>query len=91
MRMRGDAAEPPVILTFDTAVLLERHHDQAFFATINTGSTVRGGARVRRDENTLRPASAYRRGMIAELAIRGRVDLGSLSGMAPAAIHPSWP
>ena len=91
MRMRTDAVAPPVVLAFDTAALLERHQDSAFFATINTGSTVRGGARVRRDEDTLRPVSAYRGGTIAELAIRGRVDLGSLSGTAPADVHPSWP
>jgi hypothetical protein len=91
MRMRADAVAPPVALAFDTAALLGRHQDSAFFATINTGSTVRGGARVRRDENTLQPVSAYRGGTIAELAIRGRVDLGSLSGMTSADVHPSWP
>jgi hypothetical protein len=74
-RLRGTAAPPPAILTFDTAALLERHGAIAFFATINTGSTVRAGARVRRDENTLRPVAAYRSGPVAELAIRGRVDL----------------
>ncbi len=70
-RLRGAA---PVVLTFDAATLLERHADVAFFATINTGSTIRGGARVRRDENTLRAVADYRGGPIAELAIRGRVD-----------------
>jgi hypothetical protein len=73
-RLRGEAFPPPVMLTIDTAVLLKRHGAAAFFATINTGSTVRGGARVRRDEHTLRPVEEYRGGTIAELAIRGRVD-----------------
>jgi hypothetical protein len=81
---------PPVTLVFDTAALLERHQDSVFFATINTGSTVRGGARVRRDENTLQPVSEYRGGAVAELAIRGRVDVSSLSGTAPADVLPSW-
>jgi hypothetical protein len=73
VRLRGTAGPSPVILAFDTAALLDRHGEIAFFATINTGSTVRAGARVRRDENTLRPAAEYRGGPIAELAIRGRV------------------
>ena len=89
IRMRNDAVAHPVVLAFDTAALLERHQETVFFATINTGSTVRGGARVRRDENTLRPVSAYRGGTIAELAIRGRVYLDSLSGAAPAGLRPS--
>jgi hypothetical protein len=75
VRLRGEAIAPPAILAFDTAALLERYRGVAFFATINTGSTVRGGARVRRDENTLLPVQVYRGGAIAELAIRGRVDL----------------
>ena len=61
----------PVVLTIDTAALLQRHADSAFFARINTGSTVRGGARVRRDETTLAPVAGYRSGPVAELAIRG--------------------
>jgi hypothetical protein len=73
-RLRGEAFPPPVVLTIDTAALLKRHGTAAFFATINTGSTMRGGARVRRDEHTLRPVEEYRGGTIAELAIRGRVD-----------------
>jgi hypothetical protein len=75
VRLRGSAGPPPVILTFDTAALLERHGAIACFATINTGSTVRAGARVRRDENTLRPVAEYRGGPVAELAICGRADL----------------
>jgi hypothetical protein len=75
VRLRGTGGPAPVVLTFDTAALLERHGEIAFFATINTGSTVRGGARVRRDEDTLRPVAEYRNGPVAELAIRGRVEL----------------
>lgn len=78
VRLRGAAHARPVAMVVDTAGLLGRHGDIAWFATINTGSTVRGGARARRDENTLRPASAYQSGPIAELAIRGRVDLSGL-------------
>ena len=62
IRLRATAGPPPVILVFDTAALLERHGEIAFFATINTGSTARAGARVRRDENTLRPVAEYRGG-----------------------------
>jgi hypothetical protein len=72
-----------VTLTIDTAALLERHGEIAYFATINTGSTVRGGARTRRDENTLRPVADYRSGSIAELAIRGRVDLSGIVVLDP--------
>jgi len=73
------AVPPPVVLEVDTAALLERHAAVAYFATFNTGSTVRGGARVRRDENTLRAVCGYRSGPVAELAIRGRVDLAGLA------------
>ena len=34
-------------------------------------------ARVRRDENTLRQVAAYRGGAVAELAIRGPVDVSA--------------
>jgi hypothetical protein len=71
-RLRGT---PPVMLAFDTAALLQCHAAVAFFATINTGSTLRGGARVRRDELTLHPVGDYRGGPIAEIAIRGRAEL----------------
>ncbi len=74
MRLRPSGREPTV-LTIDTHALLERHASITYFATINTGSTVRGGARVRRDENTLRPVSGFGSGRVAELAVRGRVDL----------------
>jgi hypothetical protein len=78
MRLRSravPATEAPQLLAFDTAALLRRHGEAAFFARINTGSTVRGGARVRRDETTLAPLTDYRSGPVAELAIRGPVTL----------------
>ncbi|HUB14828.1 MAG TPA: hypothetical protein VMB34_22965 [Acetobacteraceae bacterium] len=80
LRSRSRAAPgitPPRVLAFDTAVLLRAHGDTAFFARINTGSTVRGGARTRRDETTLAPVASYRSGPVAELAIRGPVRLVS--------------
>jgi hypothetical protein len=83
IRLRSLPGRPPVTLTIDTAALLERHGDIAFFATINTGSTVRGGARARRDEDTLRSVADYRSGLIAELAIRGRVDLAGIVVLDP--------
>ena len=79
IRLRRQSRAPPVIIAVDTAALLDRHGTIAAFATINTGSTVRGGARARRDENTLRPVAAYRSGTVAELAIRGRVDLRNIA------------
>jgi hypothetical protein len=78
IRLRRISRQPPVVIAVDTAALLERHGAIAWFATINTGSTVRGGARARRDENTLRPVADYRSGRVAELAIRGRVDLAGI-------------
>ena len=75
LRLRASSGPPPVILAIETTALLARHGAIAWFATINTGSTVRGGARARRDENTLRPVTDYRTGPVAELAIRGHVDL----------------
>ncbi len=79
IRLRRRGAMPgisaPVAITVDTAALLEAHHDVAYFSRINTGSTVRGGARARRDENTLGPVHDWRRHDVAELAIRGPVRL----------------
>ena len=63
----------PVVIELDTASLLAAHPDAAFFSRINTGSTVRGGARTRRDETTLRPVHAWRGERAVELAIRGPV------------------
>jgi hypothetical protein len=44
---------------------------------------VRGGARARRDEGTLRPVGDYRSGPVAEMAIRGRVDLSDITVCDP--------
>lgn len=74
-RRRSQAApldEPPITLAFATAALLDAEAS-AFYSTFNTGSTVRGAARARRDEHTFRPVAAYRSGPVAELAIRGPV------------------
>lgn len=84
IRLRRTPGPPPVALALNTAALLARCDAIAFFATINTGSTIRGGGRTRRDEHTLRPLTMYRSGAVAELAIRGRVDLA-------AALDPSEP
>ncbi|HXA25017.1 MAG TPA: hypothetical protein VNW90_22240 [Acetobacteraceae bacterium] len=78
IRLRAAPVRPPVTFAVDTAALLDRHGALAYFATVNSGSTVRGGARTRRDENTLRPVADYRSGSVAELAIRGRVDLARI-------------
>jgi hypothetical protein len=75
MRLRERRGTPPRVLAIDSAILLERHGANAFFARINTGSTMRGGGRVRRDDDTLAPVSAYRSGPVAELAIRRPVAL----------------
>ena len=83
IRLRSPPGRPPLTLTIDTAALLEHHGEIAYFATINTGSTVRGGARTRRNEDTLRPVADYRSGPIAELAIRGRVDLAGIVVLDP--------
>ena len=72
------AALPPQILAFATARLLVDLTAEAFFARINTGSTLRGGGRVRRDEATFARLAAYRSGPVAELAVRGPVSLRSI-------------
>jgi hypothetical protein len=66
---------PPRVLTFRTDALVQLYRRNAFFTRINTGSTVRGGARTRRDESAFTFVEQYRRGAVAELAIRGRVTL----------------
>jgi hypothetical protein len=78
VRLRASRSPPPTTLAIDTAALLRRHSAIAYFARVNTGSTVRGGARSRRDENTLQPVTKYRAGPVAELAIRGRIDLSGI-------------
>ena len=71
--------EAPRVLSIDTAVLLARHGACAFFARINTGAVLRGGARARRDDATFVPVSSYRSGRVAELAVKAPVTLrGSL-------------
>lgn len=77
------AAMRPVILAFDAAALLGLHGEHAFLARFNTGSTVRGGSRVCRDEATLVPLTEYRSGSVAELAVR--CPLGCSVGCA------TWP
>ena len=75
-RQRSRAAPldtPPVVLAFRTEALLAGQQQPAFYSTFNTGSTVRGAARARRDENTFRPVAAYRSGPAAELAIRAAI------------------
>ena len=70
-------AAAPVVLEFDTASLLAGHAAFAFWSRINTGSTVRGGARTLRDENTLQSVRSYRSGRVAELAVRGQVAVAA--------------
>ena len=76
-RRRSRAAPldtPPAVLAFRTEALLAAQGDNAYYATFNTGSTVRGAARARRDENTFRPVASYRSGPAAELAVRGIIS-----------------
>jgi hypothetical protein len=67
-------AGPPVVIEADTLSLLTAHAE-AFFSCINTGSTLRGGARVRRDETTLRALQLWRGERAVELAFHGPVTL----------------
>jgi hypothetical protein len=84
MRLRTHSRTvPPQILAFRTATLLEQSRCNAFFTRINSGSTVRGGARARRDESTFTRVEQYRQGAVAELAIRGRVTLDAAAGFEP--------
>ncbi len=75
-RAKGAIAtgRPPTVIEIDVAFLLATHRT-AFFALINTGSTILGGGRTRRDETTLRPVHEWRGAHAAELAIRGPVPL----------------
>ena len=75
MRLRAasrsaSGTSPPVVLAFDTAALLGLHGEYAYISRFNAGSTLRGGARVRRDETTLVPVAHYRSGRVAELGLR---------------------
>ena len=82
LRARGSAEPiqtPPRVLAIDTAALLSRHGARAYFARINTGAVLRGGARVRRDETTFVPVANYRSGPVAEVAVKGPVLLHGLA------------
>jgi len=68
----------PVAIEVDTATLLTTQSEAAYFSSFNTGSTVRGGARVTRDEHTFRPIASWRREPAVELAIRGAVALDAV-------------
>jgi hypothetical protein len=74
----------PNVLAIDTAALLSRYGDKAFYTRINSGAALRGGARTRRDETTLRRVADYRSGAVAELAIAGRVELRGITVRAIA-------
>ena len=79
-RSRGAPLDtPPAVLAFRTEALLAALADHAYYATFNTGSTVRGAARARRNEDTFRPVAAYRSGPVAELAIRAAVSSAVLA------------
>ena len=69
---------PPRVLAIETSTLLSRHGASAFFARINTGAVLRGGARVRRDDTTFVSVGNYRSGPVAELAIKAPVMLHGL-------------
>jgi hypothetical protein len=77
LRARGATGPPaaPVVIAVDTPSLLAAHGEAAFFSRINTGSTLRGGARTRRDETTLRPLRNWRGEPAVELAIPEPVPL----------------
>ena len=66
------------MLAIDTAALLRRHGACAFFARINTGAVLRGGARARRDDTTFVSVQNYQSGPVAELAIKAAVMLDGL-------------
>jgi hypothetical protein len=68
----------PIVIELDMRRLLNAHCQTAFFSRINSGSTVRGGARARRDETTLCPLSSWRGERAVELAIRAPVPLPRL-------------
>ena len=72
----------PVVIEIETESLLAAHHAAAFFSMINTGSVIRGGARTRRGETTLRPIAGWRGERVVELAIRDPVRLMSSANIA---------
>ena len=79
------SSKRPVVLEWDTQALLAAHGASASYSVINTGSTVRGGARTRRDESTFRPLAEFasERKPAAELAVRATVRFED--GLAPPA------
>jgi len=83
-RGRGVAGpgSAPVVIAIETAALLAAHSAVTFFSRINSGSTIRGGARARRDEQTLRPVEDWRGERVVELAIRAPVPLEPVAGRA---------
>ena len=70
----------PIVLEIDTALLLAGQGDTAYFSLFNTGSVVRGGARVRRDDHSLRSLHGWRGERAVELAIRAPVRLAPPNG-----------
>jgi hypothetical protein len=79
LRARGTMGPgpTPIVLEIDTAGLLTAYRQVAYFSLINTGSTVRGGARTRRDETTFRSVESWRGERPAELAIRAPVRIAA--------------
>jgi hypothetical protein len=82
-RLRVDSRVTPTqaaprAIAFDTAALLTQCGADAFYARINTGAALRGGARARRDDTAFASLADYRSGRAAELAIRGPVMLRGL-------------
>jgi hypothetical protein len=77
LRTRGQTCTglAPAVIEIDTTRLLAAHGSAAWFAMFNTGSTVRGGARVRRDETTFRSLRTWQGQRAVELAIRSPVSL----------------
>jgi hypothetical protein len=82
LRARGTIGPgpTPVVLEIDTAGLLTAYRQVAYFSLINTGSTVRGGARTRRDDTTFRSVASWRGERPAELAIRAPVRIAGTAG-----------
>jgi hypothetical protein len=78
----------PVVLEFDTVALLGLHGEHAFLARFNAGSTLRGGARVRRDEATFERLTWYRSGSVAELGMRCPVAV-SQTEVARGSVPPA--
>jgi hypothetical protein len=80
---RIDAGRAPVVIEIDTATLLRDLAHAAYFSLFNTGSTARGGARARRDENTFRSLRTWHGERAVELAIRAPVRLPGPNDTCP--------